>query len=395
MSFGVGLGAFVEGLDRGMAMRERIDARNKQNKIDQGLKQIEAETAEKFADPLSDEAYDFQMRRQELLYRQNGDMQTALAFRKFAESDAARRGTKLFASSLFKAQTGDAAGALDDAIKAGKVNGYLDHGYELVGQDTIQDKDGATVGYRLKVKGPDGKEVDQDIAIADIPRLVATFANPQAAFESQQKLAEEKRKGEKDLETYEAKKKIDRQYDKPKGDDAGDYRKVAEDLSKSDLDWSDRSPDEQDRMIRDRLTAAKKYASDQIGTVDAPGLGQPAAPGPAPDKVILDQATGQVVQPGTQPVGLGAPPAPAAPTAPADAQRASAAAPQATPPQAPKGPSKEQIIADAANYAGNGGNPELIAQQLMNAGIAEQDWPQQVRTAMAKRNTAAPIGLGR
>lgn len=403
MSFGIGLGAFVEGFGRGMDMRDRIDQRNKQRKIDKGLADIEKDTAAKFADPLSDDAYEYTLKRQELLYRQNGELDKALAFRKFGETDAARRGTKLFASSLFKAQTGDAAGALDDAIKAGKINGYLDHGYEVLGQDEIRDKDGKTVGFRLKVKGPDGKEIDQDVAVGDIPRMVATFANPQAAFESQQKAAEDSKKRTNELEDYETKKKIDRQYKDP-GDDAADYRKVAEDLSKSDIDWGDRSAEEQDRMIRDRLSAAKKYATDANGTPAPAGALPGGAPASAPQKVIVDQGSGEVVDPAAGPIGLGSPspspaPAPAAARQPVGTYgiggAAAAAPPTDTPaPEAPKGPSKQQMIDDAANYAASGGNPEAIAQRLMSAGIAEQEWPQTVRSALAKRQSGQAPGLG-
>lgn len=402
MSFGIGLGAFVEGFGRGMDVRDRIDTRNKQRKIEKGLADIETDTAAKFADPLSDDAYEYTLKRQELLYRQNGELDKALAFRKFGESDAARRGTKLFASSLFKAQTGDAAGALDDAIKAGKINGYLDHGYEVLGQDEIRDKDGKTVGFRLKVKGPDGKEIDQDVAVGDIPRMVATFANPQAAFESQQKAADDKKKRATELEDYETKKQIDQKYSKDKGDDAADYRKVAEDLAKSDLDWGDRSKEEQDGMIRDRLSAAKKYATDEKGTAAPAGAMPGGAPAPAPQRVIVDQGNGEVVDQAASPIGLGSPspaPAPAAARQPVGTYGIGGAAAAAPPadapaPEAPKGPSKQQMIDDAANYAASGGNPEAIAQRLMSAGIAEQEWPQTVRSALAKRQSGQAPGLG-
>lgn len=52
------------------------------------------------------------------------------------------------------------------------------------------------------------------------------------------------------------------------------------------------------------------------------------------------------------------------------------------------------MIAEAADYMVKGGNPQYIAQQLMNAGIAEQEFPVQLRSALAKQKPAGPIGLG-
>lgn len=423
MSFGIGLGAFVEGLDRGMNMRERFDQRREANTIKKGLQDIETDTKAKFADPLSDEAYNYMMKRQELLYQSNGQIEKALAFRKFGQEESTRRGAGLFSSSLVKANTGDIAGALSDAIEAGKVKGYLDHGYEVLGQDPIKGEDGSVAGYRLRLRDPKGKEVQQDVAVGDVPRLISTFANPDAAFQAQQAKsaadASDAKKRSENLEDYEKKKEIDKKYEKPAKDaDSEAYLKVAEDFSKNDLDWGDRSPEEQDKLIRQRLDAGKAYANPAA----APGGGQVVGDrgGPPAQSMIVDQGTGEQVQPPdasqTQAIGLGGGSPAAAPEAiglsqgagvptptprPDPRAQATAAAPGGVAPSpspapapAQRAPSKQELIQDAANYMTQGGNPEAIAQKLQAFGISEQEWPTTVRSALAKKQAPVAIGLG-
>lgn len=409
MSFGIGLGAFVDGFSKGVAARQQLDAQREKRQNKAALAKIDTDAQAAFDEKVAageeqPDAYDdfwktYALPRKKAELIRQGDYEGAKKLEEWGNSEAALKGGRLFSSAMLKAQTGDAAGALRDAIKAGQVKGYIDHGYELLGQEDIKDEAGNTVGFRLKVKMPDGKEVDQDIAVGDVPRVVATFANPEAAWETQRAAADEKRKRAEGLEDYEAKKKIDQRY--KSGDDEEAYRKVAADLAKNDLDWSSRSPEEQDRMIRDRLDAAKKYASQNRAADSAPGLGAPE-PAQAPDeRVIVDEGTGDVVPTPSR----SSPPAPQ----PVDPEQVSsiglgqetpAAAPTPTPRPA-KQPSRRQMtkqdhIADAADYMRRGGNPETIAMRLMNAGIAEKDWPEPVRSAiMKRRQTEGPIGLGR
>jgi len=43
------------------------------------------------------------------------------------------------------------------------------------------------------------------------------------------------------------------------------------------------------------------------------------------------------------------------------------------------------MLRDAADHMANQGNPEAIAQRLLNAGIPEEEWPEPVRQAMRAR----------
>ncbi|QND60394.1 hypothetical protein [Mesorhizobium huakuii] len=415
MSFGIGLGAFMDAAVKGYDIGGKIMDVRKQDKIDADLKQASADTKAKFADPLSDDAYAYMMKRQEMVYQAAGDTEKALAYRKFAQEDSTRQGANLFSSSLIKAQTGDPGGALTDAIKAAQVKGYMDHGYEVKGQDEIKGDHGTVVGYRLSMIDPKGKAIQQDVAVGDIPRLISTFANPDAAFNARQAKAasdaEDAKKRSDGLEDYATKKEIDQKYATPKKDvDEAAYQAAAADFAKNDLDWGERSAEDQDKLIRTRLNAAKSYA----GTGTGAAVGDHGAP-PPQQSVIVDQGSGNQVDPAAAqapqaaiglgtgqaatPAGIGLGTGGGAngvptPTARPDPRAAAIAAPAAaapTPTNAP--PTKQELIQDAADYMTQGGNPQQIAQKLQAFGVDQQEWPDTVKSALAKQQ-AAPVAIG-
>lgn len=427
MSFGIGIGAFMDGFEQGVGIRQKIDARREEKANRDQLKTIETDTKAAFdkgvADGTVDEdSYDqfwmkYALPKRKMALLEQGDTAGARALQEWGESDAARRGGKLFSSALLKAQTGDAAGALQDAISAGKLDGYMKHGYDIVGQDEIKGEDGSLLGFRLRLKDDKGKELEQDVAVNDVPRMISVFLNPDAAWESQKasRAAEDKRKQE--LEDHEAKKKIDQKYSK--GTDRAEvYRKAREERMKSDLDFADLSREEQDRAIREDLDAADAYAASQgqgeggleggTGTTDSPaGIGSPVSP--AGPKMIVDETTGEAIgapsEPGQQPVaptptGIKSPArrlgeavmSPGAGTVGAGMRGVDATKSEPQPAPAPtpsKTPSRQDLIQDAASHLAGGGNPEFIAQRLMNAGVAEKDWPTQLQAAYRKK----PVGL--
>lgn len=393
MSIGIGLGSFMSGLNQGMQMRDRFDQKREERANKQAIKAINTDAKAAFdtavsegkADPNSFDKFwiDYAMpkMRNELL--RQGDIAGAKAFAEWGQSEDALAGGRLFSSAMLKAQTGDTAGAMADVIKAGQVKGYIAHGYELVGQEDITDQNGQVVGYRLKVKGPDGKEMVQDVAAGDVPKVIATFANPEAAWQSQQAAKADAAKRDQELTDFETKEKIKAKYTKDK---QPDYEKTYADAKKArmenDLSFGDLSPEEQDATIRRDLEGGQNYARDRgaaaqpgIGASPAapqanvPGLGgaaapqQPAAPKP---QIRVDEVTGQPVQ---------EKPAPAAAPAPT------------------RPPTRDDYINDAARYMAEGGNPEFIAQGLISAGIPPDAWPKGLQEQAAKRRGAA-VGLG-
>lgn len=424
MSLGVGLGSFMEGMQSGMAMRERIDNRNLQRENRQRMAQIDTDARETFDDKVAQGqmspdqfeefwiSYALPRKRNELL--RQGDYRGARALQEWGQSDEAIQGGRLFASALLKAQTGDAAGALQDAIRAGQVKGYIDHGYELKGQQEIRTPEGELWGFRLTGNDAEGKEFQQDVPLAEIPRMVATFANPEAAWETQQAARAAQQKREQDLSDFERREEI-KASNAPRNnpDYAEQYRKAFDDLMKNDLDFAELSEEEQDARVRALLDRAEQYDRSRRGGENRP---------PEPQRITVDRETGQQVGIGVDPTaedaGRATDPASAAdgareergglggalrrahdgvreiidnnPWRQGDGRQQQAPAPA---PSAGARPNRDQVLAEARAEISRGGNPQAIAQRLSQAGVARAEWPNELRGALARE--APGIGGGR
>ena len=388
---GIGLGAFVDGIEQGMNLRDRVDERGRTDAARQAVEGIEADTQKAFsaeveagkADP---DQYDkfwttYALPKLAAERRKAGDIKGALALQEWGESEAAKEGGRLFSGAMIKAQTGDAAGALEDAIAASKVKGYLDADIEVIGQEPIQDAEGNLIGFRLSMKGADGEETQQDVAVADVPRLISTFVNPEAAWESQVSTRAKGAERQAGLEDYETKKKIDAKYKDGDGDSAKRRTDAIKSLRErldgglvgDDPSFDDLSPDEQEKLIQQEL---------ELQTGKPAAAAQPGAARPAPGKVLVDENTGQVVTPSQAPAET--PPAPAAPSAPvpATANRrpvADANGAAAQPAAATVGSNgRAQAVSEAATLIQQGGDPEAIARRLTAAGVPPAEWPGQL-----------------
>lgn len=308
---GIGLGSFVQGMQAGADLRARMDAR-----VEKKLKQqqqsdlqnaaraeFDQQVAEGKQSPDNFDSFykSYVIPRQEMQLLKDGKVEEAKKWREFAESDAATKGAKLFGSALLKVQTGDEEGAFADVLEASKVKGYLAHGVDIGGYQPIMDREGNRQGWRVTFKNPNGEETVSDFRSADLPNLIATYGNPQAAFESHQKAAEQQRreaktdaKSEQSLRE-KAIKRLDDQYD-------------------GGLDGSGPTLATMDKAERERLItgemdmlrggpAASFGAPGAARAQQAPGLGglggSPAASAvpetaSAPG-IIMDRATGQPV----------------------------------------------------------------------------------------------------
>ncbi len=413
-SFGIGLGGFMDGFQKGFGIRNDIDERKLRNErlkvqdarlakqdartdleneredveYDRAIKQrtavdaVGAETKQQFDSAVAagkeqpdnfDQFWNqYALPRLKHTYLENGDMENAKKVAEWGETAAAKQGGKLFSSALLKAQTGDSAGALDDVIKAGQIKGYIEHGYELDGQEPLIDPTGKSIGYRLKVKGADGKIVEQDIRTEDLPRMIATFANPEAAWQSHVTAAADAKKSEDELKTYAAKKEIDKAYGLG---NVGKGRSTAITALRKRLDggldgegqkFDDLPTDQKEKLIDEELRLQQGTGGEQ--------------PAPAPQrKVIVDQATGQVVRPEA-----------------VAADKLKAASTQAVAEEAAKPQSREQAVAYAVGNAEErmqlGDDPKLIAQDLLNNGVPQEVWPPELRQALTK--SAGVVGIG-
>lgn len=399
---GIGLGGFVDGLEAGSRIRERREQRARDKVIQQredteynravkerdDIAAINTQAQTEFksrvdsgqAKPDQFDTFwnDYALPKLKNTYLAQGNIKMAEEVQKWGESEDTRAGAKLAMSALTKAQTGDVAGALADAQEAGKRKGYLSHGYEILGQDTIVDPSGQLQGYRLQMKGPDGKEITQDLPLGQVPKLIATYLNPEAAWQSQLAAQQEEAKRQTDLKSYRDKKGIDKEFstdgDKNRGDAITALRKRMDGgLAGDEPKFDDMPREEQEKLISQEIEL-------QSGQ---PGLGgsssSPAPSGSSGRKVLVDTATGQPVS-GERP-----PPRPEQTTGSSNAagERRSAA-------DAARTRSSE----DAARVSGmNERPPEEIAAELERRGVPENQWPEALRRALAQRQQAA-IGLG-
>lgn len=449
MSFGIGLGAFVEGFEKGARMRVAIDQYREQKGNRAALADVEAGTRAEFDKQVEAgqqnpddyasfwKQYGLPKRVNELL--KQGKIEDAAAYQKWGESDAALQGGKLFSSALLKAQTGDFAGALSDVSKAGKVKGYNDSGIDVLGQTPLPaGADGVSPGFRIQLRDGNGRTFEQDVLNGDLPRLIATFGNPDAAFaasqEARSKAAEGEKKRKDEITDYRAKKEIDKEFkepDKSKDNDfKKDYAAAAETRAKTDYSWNRKTKEEQDQLIRADLEAARRYAEENGQTLAA-GNGATASPSPQPGAaaagstpaaavgtpagiVPASPAPGSPAQSPAQPVAPGAQPrividtktgkpveAPQQQAAPA--QQPAGLGVQRGPPVGIGGPSgqampaplgeRDQLLNEAAAEAAQGGNPEQIGMRLYNAGIPQEEWPDALKAAAARRASGQAMGV--
>lgn len=340
---GIGLGAFTSGLTRGLGIRrdqeefelakedrlrriareeedrkfeleQRERSRRLQSEMDQdqadrdavasgARKKFEQEVA---SGNMSDDDFDrfwndYTIPKLRMMMLEQNDYDGARALDEWSETEEAKRGAKLVGSSLLKAQTGDHAGALKDVIEVSKINGYLNSDYEITNAEPVEDDNGQTIGYRLTIDA-NGEDIEQDIALQDIPQVISTFANPAAAFQSQMEAQARDDQKREELDTYAKKKAIDAESKRGANDN-----KLRADALKSLTDefdtrreealnfgdgeevapnFYDLSRDDQEKLINQRIS---------VMTGDQPTI----VPNP---KVIADTQVGKVV-----PVGIARP----------------------------------------------------------------------------------------
>lgn len=358
--WGIGLAGFVQGVESGVALRDKIDTQREKRSNKRALDAIEKDTQAGFnqavangevsADSYTDywTKYGLPKKVGELI--KQGDYQGAKELREWGMSDAAQKGATLYKSAALKAQTGDPAGALQDALKAAQVDGYIQHDFEVLSQDDVVDPNGNLIAYRIKFRrGKDGKVEVQDIKPDDVPRVISIFANPEAAFQTHlQRQAQEaadakeedKRQQVRGEEMSDFKEK-ELWKEKIKGnenDRAKAYKAMFDTLSETNTEFAYKmTPEQQDQAVRDMLARVGAYEDEgksQGGDVapQAPGLTAAGSGGsntpagitaPRQMKLLIDTKNGQPVNqpaPAATPAAVNAPagiaPAQATPAAP-------------------------------------------------------------------------------
>ncbi len=434
MSFGIGLGGFMDGFQKGMQLKQdRADADRRKVLAERNDAEYNRVTAQRDAiDNINKEAkatFDAQVSagtqepadfldwyhthtvpKLTQTYLLNDDRESAAKVTEWANTHEAKTGARLFRSSVTKALSGDGAGAVEDAMKIGKLRGYINNGYEVLGQEPLLGQDGAQQGYRIKLKTPDGKDIVQDVRTQDLPKLIATFGNPEAAWESQVAARAQADKEKKELETYEAKKKIDRQYGvgptKDRGAAITALRKRFDGGMGDETKFDDMPRPQQEKLINDELELQQGQ----------PGLAGQAPSAPAEKKVLVDTTTGKPVSSSAKPAAANKPeakePHTAKPQASAEQrirgvpERAQADVRRrmeglqraAAQPEAPgisaTAPSaaSADVVAQADEAIRSGARIYDVAMELQEAGVPESEWPASLKQAIAKQRGV--VGLG-
>ena len=408
---GIGLGGFVDGWNKQaenqrLAKREKLyeqASQREQSEFDLKTKQRDeigaintqakadfdarVKTGEAQPDQFEEYWTKTALPKLQQTYLTQNNPEMAEKMRAWGEDAETRAGAKLATSAMWKAQNGDIAGALADAQAAGKHKGYIQHGYEILGQDTIVDPKGQLQGYRLNMKGPDGKEFAQDLPIAQVPKLIGTYLNPQAAWESQMAAQQAETERQAGIGDYRTKKEIDAQYStsgKPTREDAIDAlrkrfngeTKVTQDGAVDVPNFDDLSRDEKEKLIAEEI----ELQSGQPGLGASPSA--PAASGSSGRKVLVDTATGQPV-------------APERPRSQPEPKQPPQISGQARDQRAPESrEDRVQFLLSSVEPALKEGVPaERVADELRQNGVPERAWPEALRRALAQRERSA-IGIG-
>ena len=240
---GIGLGSFASGFANGIGIANQIDeTRARREELEakrenrEERKAFDANAQAEFDKQVAagnkqpSDAGEFLLnykgpQRTAMLMKQ-GDYAGARAWKEWYTSEAAEKGAKLFGSAMFKAQTGDISGSIDDAVSAAQVKGYLDHSMKLVSKDQVTDAKGNVTGYRVRLNDGDGEDVVWDVDANNILSGLGSIFNPEAAYKSILDSKANREKTKLELESYGVKKGID---------DKCDSRKSARDHA-NDLD---------------------------------------------------------------------------------------------------------------------------------------------------------------
>jgi hypothetical protein len=432
---GIGIGGFVEGMVRGYGLREdmkdrelareeraedrkyraeemqfrredrafqredREFARSERNREvgnRNRLESIQTDARERFEEGVEKGKYDsgeFEKfwteyalpKYQAELILQN-DIEGATALADWSATQGAKRGRQLFGQAMGAAQTGDYAGALDSAIEAGKVQGYIGNGFEISEKEEITDEDGTLLGYRVTMTDGAGNENQQDIAIEDVPTFVSRFANPTAAFESQQATQARQVEREEDMADYRTKAEIDAEFDNEAGGKsrADAITALRKSMPGDPYDESIASFDKMDRAEQERMIAEEIALQSGGGVAATPPAG----------RVVVDTQTGQPVpaaQPTADATGLGesTKPAQRAPAGgpglgigPAPSQRPAPVINGAPDTGIASPPSAAESVNMAAQEMVSGGNPQEIAKRLTALQIPQSKWPSSITQAL-------------
>lgn len=204
-NFGLGVGAFAQGLMGGMnAMQGYKRAQTQQDLADLQLQDMKDEHAQKqgfkdlSAQGMNDarantdgqlsSVTDYYMKntapKLKEYWLSQGDVTKADAFGKWLDNENVQQGMKYSAGFMRAAQLGDAQGAMDNLVKAYNQPGYFDDGKSAVNAKLIRDKNGDNAGMEITLRdNKSGEETTQTFnSMADVYKMGMQFASPETVF---------------------------------------------------------------------------------------------------------------------------------------------------------------------------------------------------------------------
>lgn len=440
MSFGLGLGGFVQGLRSGMEARESMEDR-RERRLDRAEARLDRQEARDTrareranteaiaaigtqanadieAGQNREEVETRYFRQIQDAYASQGRPDLARQFQQWVQGDEAKKGIRHFQNGLVMfemARRPDGTfdpqlmqrglGELQRAQAIGSYGGDRQFSFRPIIEGEGQQE--RVIGYRMGFVDDDGKTIERDIQPGDIPRAAAMFFNPQAAFEDRRKQEEARAKQRETLQTRErgdwqtAEDQVRKEYEERREKEKLEGRRNPN--AQPMRPWAELPDDERDGMIRGRMTSrtppAQRSAAPGLAGVGAPSAprgrvpfdnvtGQPAAGPPPPDAAPHEAAHGSPM-----PVAASRPITPSVPApAPGPGSTGGGAAAEIlrAGPVTREEQQRDAIRAGAERAIQLGEDPDTVARGLERAGIPVDAWPESLRAGVTRRQQMTP-----
>ena len=203
--FGIGLGAFTDGLIKGGNFAAGIKQQDQRNKLvdmqiqdlqdernnKQAVRDISAagvKEAQENTDGAMDNVMNYYMQNTvpkiQQAYLANGDIKTADAFGKWVQDANVQQGMRYGAGMIRAAQNSDPQGVMDNMVKLYNQPGYFEDGKSAVDAKIINGDDGKPSGMAITLRdNKTGKDETHNFnSMKDVYDLAMQFGQPDQVF---------------------------------------------------------------------------------------------------------------------------------------------------------------------------------------------------------------------
>ncbi|AEY69615.1 hypothetical protein PEp14_00026 [Erwinia phage PEp14] len=203
--FGIGLGAFLNGVANGAKVYSDIqDAKSKKKLRDAQMQDFEQARQDKAdyrnlstqgmadakanTDGQTDNVLNYYMKNTAPKLQQHwletGDVTKAEAFGKWIQDTNVQQGMRHSAAMMRSAMTGDADGFAKNLVAAYNQPGYFDDGFEATSANVTRDAKGNAAGMVVKLRNQrTGEETEHTFnSMEDVYKMAQAFSSPDAVF---------------------------------------------------------------------------------------------------------------------------------------------------------------------------------------------------------------------